>query len=145
MDRYLYLQSDESDVYFDDNASTKFRVQLKFPLYLPGVWKVALVEFHATEKAKANKKADEGLYIYANICKDSIVYGEERPLLRRLKKSTKSKYDYIMDTPFYVPVTTKELREVEVYIRGERDEDVSHLVKPVHLTLHFKQYPFWGQ
>lgn len=144
MDRYLYVQSDESDAYFDDNTSTRFRVQLKFPLYLPGVWKVALVEFHASEKSKSTKKAEEGLYIYADLCKDSIVYGEERPLLRRFEKSDKSKWNYILDTPYYVPVTRTELREFEVYIKGERDEEVTHLVKPVHLTLHFKHYPFWA-
>ena len=143
MDRYLYVQSDDSDTYFDDNTTTRFRVQLNFPLYIPGVWKVALVEFHATEKAKSTIKADEGLYIYADLCKESIVFGEERPLLRRLEKSSRGKWDYILDPPFYVPVTKNELREFEVYIRGERDEDATHLVKPVHLTLHLKHYPFW--
>ena len=56
MDRYLYVQSDESNAYFVDNSTTRFRVQLKFPLYLPGVWKVALVEFHATDRSKATTK-----------------------------------------------------------------------------------------
>ena len=142
MDRYLYVQSEESNTYFDDNITTRFRVQLNFPLYLPGVWKVALVEFHATEKAKSTRKADEGLYIYTDICKESILYGEERPLLRRLEKSSRGKWDYILDPPFYVPVTRNELREFEVYIKGERDEEATHLQKPVHLTLHFKHYPF---
>ena len=142
MDRYLYVQSDESDIVFKDNTTTRFRVQLKFPLYLPGVWKVALVEFHAAEKAKSTKKADEGIYIYTDLCKESIIYGEERPLLRRLEKSSKGKYDYILDAPFYLPVTQHEVRQFEVCIKGEHDEDVSHLVKPLYLTLHFKYYPF---
>lgn len=143
MDRYLYLRSNESDLYFDDNTAARFRVQLKFPLYLPGLWKVALVEFHATDKARAGKRADNGIYVYADICKDSIVNGEERPLLRRLEKSSTGKWDYLLNPPFYVPVSKTELREVEVYIKGDRDEDSTHLVEPVHLTLHLKQYPFW--
>lgn len=143
MDRYLYVQSDESDAYFDDNTTSRFRVQLNFPLNLAGVWKVALVEFHATEKAKSTTKADEGLYIYADICKESIVLGEERPLLRRLEKSSKGKWDYMLDPPFYLPVSKTEVRDIEVYIKGERDENVTYLLKPVHLTLHFKHYPFW--
>ena len=141
MDRYLYVQSDESNTYFVDNTTTKFRVQLKFPLYLPGVWKVALVEFHASERT--NLMTSECLYIYSDICKESIVYGEERSLLRRLEKSGDGKWDYILNTPFYLPVTSNELREFEVYIRGRRDEKVTQLAKPVHLTLHFKRYPFW--
>ena len=143
MDRYLYLRSDESDIYFEDNTTTRFRVQLKFPLFLPGLWKVGLVEFHATEKGKSTRKADEGLYIYTDLCRESIVNGEERPLLRRLEKTSKGKWDYNIDSPFYLPVAKSELRQVEVYIKGERDEDSAHLVKPLHLTLHLKSYPFW--
>ena len=142
MDRYIYVRSDESNSFFEDNTTTRFRIQLDFPLYLPGVWKVALVEFHATEKANSNKEEDEGLYIYADICKDTIVDGEERPLLRRLEKTSKGKWDYVLDSPFYVPMTRNELREFEVYIKGEKDEQVTHLVKPVRLTLHLKPYPF---
>lgn len=144
MDRYLYVRSDESSIYFDDNTTHRFRVQLNFPLYLPGVWKVALVEFHATEKSKSTLKADDGLYIYTDLCKDAIVRGEERPLLRRLEKSSRGKWDYILDQPFYVPVSKTEVREFEVYIKREGGEEAAHLVKPVHLTLHFKRYPFWS-
>ena len=141
MDRYLYVQSDESNAFFVDNSTTRFRVQLKFPLYLPGVWKVALFEFHASERTTL--KNQDSLYIYSDLCKESIVYGEERPLLRRLEKNSDGKWDYILNPPFYVPVTKNELREFEVYIRGQRDEKVTELAKPVHLTLHFKRYPFW--
>lgn len=49
MDRYIYVRSDESDIFFGDNENHRYRVQLQYPLNLPGTWKVALVEFHATE------------------------------------------------------------------------------------------------
>ena len=136
MDRYIYVLSDESDIFFDDNRTTNFRVQLKYPLYLAGVWKVALVEFNATEKSKSKLKADDGL------CKESIVNGEERPLLRRLEKSTKSKWDYILSTPLYVNVAKKEVREFNIYIKGEDDLLDLYLQDPVRLTLHLKRYPF---
>lgn len=145
MDKYLYVRSDDSNAVFDDNTSNRFRVQLHFPLYLPGLWKVALVEFHATDKNNSTLKTDEGLYIYSDICQESIVYGEQRPLLRRLEKNSKGRWDYTLDPPFYVPVTKNEVREFEIYIKGELDSDHTHLVKPLHLTLHFKPYPFWGQ
>ena len=145
MDKYLYVRSDDSKTVFDDNTTTRFRVQLDIPLYLPGQWQVALVEFHATDKSNSTKKADDGLYIYADLCKESIVFGESRPLLRRVEKSSKGKWDYVFDPPFYLPVSQNELRDFEVYLKGERDENATHLVKPVHLTFHFKPYPFWGQ
>jgi hypothetical protein len=143
MDKYLFVQSNESNVFFIDNTTSRFRVQLKFPLSPPGVWKGALVEFHATATSKSDIKADDGLYIYTDLCTGSIVDGEERPLLRRLEKSTKSKWDYILETPYYHRVTKSEIREFEIHIKGEQEAKVSHLAKPVHLTLHLKPYPFW--
>ena len=140
----MYVQSDESNVLFEDNTTTKFRIQLKFPLFLPGLWKVALVEFHATENARISKiTADEGLYIYSDLCKGSIAYGEQRALLRRLEKNARNKWDYILDNPFYIDVTKNEIRDFEIYIKRERNADSTHLMKPLHLTLHFKRYPFW--
>ena len=142
-ERYIYVKSDESDEYFVDNKTHKFQVHLQLPLYFYGKWKVALAQFHATEKGKSSSKADEGLYVYTDLCKESIVYGEERPLLKRLEKSGKGKWDYAFDTPFYVPVKKQELREFEIYIKRELNKDATELIKPVYLTLHFKQYPFF--
>ena len=142
MDRYIYVHSNESDIFYEDNQTTNFRVQLKYPLYLPGVWKVALIEFNASEKSKSKLKADDGLYIYTDLCKESIVNGKERPLLRRLEKITKSKWDYILSTPFYVSIAKKEVREFNIYIRGENDLGDIYLQNPVRLTLHLRRYPF---
>lgn len=79
MDRYIYVQSDQSDGLFTNNTTAQFTVQLKRPVYLPCMWKLALVEFHATPYSTI--KEDEGLYIYTDLCKESIVNGEERSLL----------------------------------------------------------------
>ena len=140
-ERYIYVKSGESDDYFPDNRLHHFKVYLKLPLYLDGLWKVALVQFHATEKSKS--KASAGLYIYSDLCGESIVKGEERPLLRRLEKNKESEWDYNIDNPFYVPVRKKELRGFEIYIKQEDDADASELSQPVHLMLHLKRYPFY--
>ena len=100
MDRYIYIKSDESAEYFSDNQTYKFKVHLNLPLFLPR--KVALVQFHAKEKLKS--KASDGIFIYSDLCKESIVRGEERPRLRHLEKNEKSEWDYIFDNPFYVQV-----------------------------------------
>ena len=106
------------------------------------MWKVALVEFNTTEKLKSKLKADGRLYIYSDLCKESIVDGEECPLLRRLEKSTKSKWDYILSTPFYVNVAEKEVGEISIFIKGENDLSDIFLQNPLRLTLHMKRYPF---
>lgn len=46
-------------------------------------------------------------------------------MLRRLENSSKSEWDYIWDSPYYVPMTRNKLREFEVYIMGEKDEEVT--------------------
>ena len=60
-ERYIYVQSDESDDYFDDNKTFRFKIHLQLPLYLEGFWKVALVDFHARENktTKASQTSAE--------------------------------------------------------------------------------------
>lgn len=140
-ERYIYVQSDESDDYFDDNKTFRFKIHLQLPLYLEGFWKVALVDFHARENKTT--KASAGLYIYSDLCGESIVKGEERPLLRRLEKNKKNEWDYNLDTPYYLPVKKKDLREFEIHIKQDDDTVASVLAKPVRLTLHLKRYPFY--
>ena len=82
MERYLYIQSDESDDYFSDNEVYRFKVHLNLPLMLNGNWKLALTEFYAVDDSKLRSKTVDTLYIYTDLCNESIVHGEEQPLLR---------------------------------------------------------------
>lgn len=138
-DKYIYVQSDESNDYFPDNHMYRFKVHLNTPMSLKGFWKVALVEFHVQGKATGGV-----LYVYTNMCKESIVHGEEKTLLRRLEKNKKSEWNYLFDTPFYLPVEKKELREFEIYIKLKDGTYATQLTSPVNATLHLKRYPFFG-
>ena len=102
MDRYIYVRSNESKAYFENNQTSKFKIHLNLPLFLPGIWKVALVHFSVKEKSKS--KALDGIYIYSDLWKESIVRGQERPLLRRIEKNKKSEWNYVFDNPCCVPV-----------------------------------------
>lgn len=140
-ERYVYVRSDESDAYFSDNRVYRFKVHLSLPLSLNGRWKVALTEFYAFDKSKTKPKT--ALYIYTDLCKESIVHGVEQPLLRRLEKNTADGWDYAIDAPYYLPVKKGEVREFEIYIKAGDGTFVSDLKQPLHLTLHMKQYPFF--
>jgi hypothetical protein len=143
MDRYLYINSNESNTYFSDNHSYRFKVHLSLPLPLNGNWKIALLEFYATEDSSKPKPTTTGaLYIYTDLCKESIVRGIEQPLLRRLKKNKRNSWEYMLDNPYYLPVKRKELREFEIYIKAADGSLASQLKDPLHLTLHLKQYPY---
>ena len=56
MERFVYVQSDESDNYFNDNRAWKFSVHLELPLTFEGFWKVGLLEFNANINKKTKKK-----------------------------------------------------------------------------------------
>lgn len=86
MDRYVCIRSEESNYYFSDNYVYKFKVHSATPLYLPDVWNAGLVEFKARRgKTRISKKDDGAIYVFANICKDSILDGVEKPLFQRLQ------------------------------------------------------------
>ena len=143
MERYIYVKSNESDKYFSDNKVCRFKVHLSLPLTLDGKWKVALTEFYASNQVRSRKKETGALYIFTDLCKESIVHGVEQPLLRRLNMNATDAWDYSMDSPYYLPVKKREVREFEIYIKSEDDNFASNLQDPLNLTLHLKQYPFF--
>jgi hypothetical protein len=142
MDRYLYIKSDESNDYFSDNQVYRFKVHLSLPLLLNGKWKVGLAEFYTADNSKSRTKTTDTLYVYTDLCKESIVHGVEQPLLRRLDKNKKNGWEYTFETPYYLPVKKKELREFQIYIKLSDGSYASELKEPLNLTLHLKQYPF---
>lgn len=144
MDRYVYVSSDESDSYFPENEVYKFKVHLESPLFLTGFWKVGLVEFRAKQSKSKLIKTNGPLYIFTDLCKESIVNGVQQPLLRRLEKNVKDGWSHLLDPVIYLPVKRKELLEFEVYIKNEDESLPSFLQSPLHLTLHFKRYPFYA-
>ena len=145
MEHYVYIKSDESDLYFPENKVYKFKVHLSTPLYFPGVWKVGLVEFEAGRgKSRLPTKGDGAVYVFTNICKSSILDGAEKPVLRRLPMNEKNGWSYIFDSPIYLPISKKELIEFEVYIKTDDDSFATYLNSPAYLTLHFKRYPFYS-
>lgn len=103
---------------------------------------MALTEFNAMDDSKSRTKTVDALYIYSDLCKESIVHGVEQPLLRRLDRNKAKRWDYMLDTPYYLPVKRKELREFEIYIKSEDGIFATELKEPLQLTLHLKQYPF---
>lgn len=145
MDRYVYIKSDDSGSYFPNNEVYKFRINLPSRMTLRGMWKVALVEFNVGENSKVKKgTTEEALYVYLDICGESVVHGQRLPLLRRLEKNKKSSWEYQIDSPFYLPVKKKDFKELEVNIKLADDTNPSDLISPLHITLHFRQYPFLG-
>lgn len=139
MSIYVVLSSDGSSPYYPDNSPYKFKSHLNAPIVLGGTWKVALLE----AEIQCSKSIEDTIYIHSSICQDSIVEGEKKTLLRRLMCIRPGDWTSILETPHYIPVNTKELFDVDIYITNRYDSQASFLNQPSTLTLHFKSFPFF--
>ena len=95
-------------------------------------------------KPKAKIQTDIVLDLYSNICKESMVNGEEQPLLRRIEQNNSSGWSYIFDTVIYIPVKRRENYEFEVIIKADDETIPTFLLQPARLTLYFKRYSFYA-
>ena len=136
----MIINSDQCQSLFPSNKAYHFRTHLKAPLSLQGTWKVALTEIYITESSPLPYKK---LYLYSNICGDSIVAGEYHPLLRRLINDHVGYWAEIYELPNYVPVKRSEITDIEFYIKDEAGNYTSLLTNPVSITLHFRSFPFY--
>lgn len=141
MDHFVYIRSDECDDYFKGNNPYKFKIHLKSPLVLKGFWTVSLVEFYAA--ASSRVKNDTVLYVFCNFCKESILDGELKPILRCIPSSKKNQWFYSFSLPFHVPVSKQEIYEMEFYILTQSGQYASFLNQPLMITLRFRSYPFY--
>lgn len=74
----VYIRSNESNLFFPDNKPWHFKVHLNTPLIFDGKWTVSLLEFQAnTNKSRPVYSLNQTLFIYSDICGDSIVNGEK--------------------------------------------------------------------
>jgi len=134
----MIVNSDQCQSFFPSNKAYHFRTHLKAPLSLQGTWKVAFI--YLTESSPLPYKK---LYLYSDICEDSIVDGEYHPLLRRLINDHVGYWAEIYELPNYVPVKRSEITDIEFYIKDEAGNYASLLTNPVSITLHFRSFPFY--
>ena len=133
------MSSDKAVEYFPNNKAYKFTSHLNTPLILNGIWRVALVEADIT----SNFSKTDPIYLSSNICGESIVDGEQKPLLRRLTAVDMGNWTTVLDTPHYVPVRINEIYDIEIYITDSQNHIASFLDNTSTVTLHFKSFPFF--
>jgi len=135
MSFYMIINSNKNLDIYPHNRPHKFRTYLQTPITLKSKWKVALVDIKLS--------ATNDLYIYSNICGDTIVDGNKQPLLRRICCSSQTDH-YQFDQLTYIPVTKSELRDIEFFITDEQGNQASFLKNQVSITLHFRSYPYFA-
>jgi hypothetical protein len=83
--------------------TTKLNTHVSAPHLFEGTWRVALVEADIV----FTKSRTDTIYPYSDICRESIVKGERRPLLHRLSSTSVGNWMTVVDMPFYVPKKNK--------------------------------------
>jgi len=139
MSIYITMSSDKSLEYFPHNKAYKFKSHLSAPLLLEGTWRIALVE--ADIACTLSKTS--AIYLYSDICGESIVDGEQRPLLRRLPATSVGNWLTVVETPFYVPIKNNNIYDIDVNITTDQGDIASFLDQPSTITLHLKSFPFF--
>ncbi|KAJ8310816.1 hypothetical protein KUTeg_012681 [Tegillarca granosa] len=132
----IVLSSTDSTHIYPDNKCYDFRVYLPKQLALSGNSTISLLEF-AYQGIKTSKPE---LFIYCNLCDDTIVGERELPLLRRIY--LKSSDNYIYDQPYEVPLKTVVFQDIQINIKDSNHELASFLQGEVTLTLQLKERLF---
>jgi hypothetical protein len=146
--RMVLRSSDDRELF--GNTAHDFKVQLDKQTLLNEHLVVALTEINLGYIGTS--KIIKDLYVYSNVCKDTIVGKSETSLLRthinkdstnQIKIQQKSTLitNLIFDTAYYVPVHTGELDQIYVYIKDEHGQECSFLNRQACVVLHFKRFP----
>ncbi|KAJ8321126.1 hypothetical protein KUTeg_001321 [Tegillarca granosa] len=132
----MVLSSKDSAHIYPDNKCFDFRVYLPKQLTLSGNSTISLLEF----TYQGTKTSKPELFIYCNLCDDTIVGERELPLLRRIY--LKSSDNYIYDQPYEVPLKSVVFQDIQISIKDSNHALASFLQGEVTLTLQLKERLF---
>jgi len=127
---YLYLSSDDSKQYFPNNKTDDFTVKLPENYKLPGCWEVALTEIHYPEVTPEGHV----LSVLSDICEESVSGGGKAPVLRKIYKVSE-----VWNQLYYVPVRSKEIDSIRIFIKESQGRGVSFANGTLHCALHIRK------
>lgn len=88
-----------------------------------------MLEFQASAtKSRKMYTSNQNLFIYSKICGESIVYGENKQILRIVSMEKSGLWNIVFQEPIYLPM--KKKYEFEIYIKDANNEDASFLQSP---------------
>ena len=129
---FIFLTSEDSLLYHQDNVPSNFIVELEERLQLTGDWEVGICDFFCSENIP------EKCYIFSDIVDYSYIRNSLEPILRTIMPSI-STSGYIFPKIFYFPIKVNSLNRIRVYIKDNQLRLVSGLTAPVSVTLHFRK------
>lgn len=80
--------------------------------------------------------------MYTQTFVESIVDGDQEPLLRKLQVNSSNNWDVIFEAGHYIPLKINNIADIDIYITTKEGVLASFLDQPSSVTLHFKAFPF---
>lgn len=139
----MVLSSEDSKLIYPNNKPHDFRVHLSTPISLTGYWTVSLLEI-CIERGQAFKYPTTELFVFSNLCDNTVLGGHDVPLLRRVWLKDK-KENIIYQVPYNVPLRIGQFQDVHIYINDPQGNQASFIQNKVSVTLHLKKLPFTRQ
>lgn len=129
MDFYMIISNRDSRSYYPNNKPNDFRIHAP-NINLKGRWYVGLCEL-TTEVDR-----DCEIRVLSDICTDTFIEDQQRPLLRRLSLA-QGKNNVAFQRVMYIPILTNDFQSIRVFVEG-----TGALATDLTVLLHFKKYPF---
>ena len=137
----MVLASEDSNIIYPNNTPYDFLVQLSTPISLAGYWSISLLEFSIDRGQVPKKYPTAEVFVFSNLCDNTILAGREVPLLRRVWLED-DKRNVIYKLPYDVPLRMGQFQEVHIYIKDSNGNPASFIRDKVTVTLHLKKHPF---
>lgn len=130
MDFYAVVSDGDFLQYYPNNTPNDFRIHLP-RMNLKGQWYVGLCETTLTVDRNCE------VCIFLDICGDTLINGEKKPLLRRLNLQS-GQNDVEFKHVMYIPIVTNDFYSLRIFLEAQ-----TILQPSSKFVLHFKRYPFF--
>ena len=126
---YLYAKSSDSLSFHPLNNVNDFTIELPETMYLEGKWVIALTELYI------QNEVTHPLYIYCDLCEQSILNGYLQPILKVIYPDCVQ-----FSNLHYVAVKNISFKRLRIYIKGGVSGREDVLAGESYLSLHLTQH-----
>ena len=130
----MVVRSTECTEIFPQNKPFDFRIQVNKGLKFDGDWTIDLTEIGIDS---VTRRAQNEIFVYADICDMSYINQSQTPLLRRI---------YITDTgsmvfknPYPIPLRCKDFECIHFWILDKNSKPATFLLNETVLSLVFRK------
>ena len=139
----MVLGSEDSNLLYPNNKPYDFLVHLSTPVSLTGYWTISLLEI-CIERGQGYTFLTSELFVFSNLCDNTVLGGHEVPLLRRVWLKD-NKQNIIYQVPYDVPLRIGQFQDVHIFINDKQGNRASFIQDKVSVTVHLKKRPFTHQ